>query len=73
MFFIQFKREFFGAAEPTGKHLGQEEVEVNRRADRVRVEAGGDGDAGGGFDPADGDFGVCVLPLEEGVWRAWRR
>ncbi len=38
----------------TRKELDDEEVEVHRGADRVRLEAGGDGYAGGGGDPPEG-------------------
>jgi hypothetical protein len=49
-----------------------EEVAVYGGADRVRAEAGGDGDAGGGGDPPDGCVGADVLSLEVGLWWAWR-
>ena len=51
----------------------REEVEIYRGADCLCVEAGGDGDSGGGGNPPNGDFGADFLPLEEGLWRAWRR
>ena len=55
--------------KPAGKELGHKEVEVHKRADRVRVEAGGDGHTVGGGDPPDGHLGADLLPLEEGVRR----
>ena len=46
-----------------------EEVEVHRRADRVRAAASRDRDTGGRGLPEDGDRGADVFPVEEEVRR----
>ena len=71
--FLRFECEFSGCLISHKEGASHEEIELYRGADRTRVEAGGDRDAGRLSDPPHELFEADVFPVEDGLQWAWRR